>query len=78
MGLMNQKPRGEEKILMTGQYYPRINIASMHSLIHSYFLGAFHMPNSMMAGNSEIKEDSVLQKPQSRERRQVSKPMVII
>lgn len=74
MGLMNQKPRREKKILMTGQYYPRMNTASMHSLIHSYLLSAYHVPNTVVAGNSDIKyTDYAFKKSQSRERRQVSK-----
>lgn len=37
MGLMNQKPRGKKKIVMAGQYYPRINIAPcIHLFIHIY------------------------------------------
>lgn len=79
MGLMNQKPRGEKKILITGQYYFKINIASMPLLIHSYILSPYHAINTMMAGNSEIKYiESTFQNPQSRERRQVSNLMVII
>lgn len=55
MGLMNQKPKEEKKISMARQYYRGINTVSVHSLIHSYFLSASHIANTMMVGNPEVR-----------------------